>query len=466
MGSILVEDGLLITMDGRRRVIRNGSVMIEDGRIIDVGPADAIEGRYAPETKMDARGKLVLPGLVDTHIHLAQAMIRGCADDLSLVEWLQHRVWPLQGNYSAEDGRISSELCMLEMIKSGTTTFLESGLHTRYGFDGVAEALQKSGMRGVLSKMVMDGSGYGTKSGILHEGMVEDGDACLKEFRAMSSKWNGSAGGRVGVWLAARSLGAVSKELYEEIGRLGREYKTGVTMHLCEVQEDLAYAKKNHGCTPVEFADRVGLLGPNVVFAHMVWAGDGDIRLLASSGSNVAHCPASNSKLASGIAKVYEMLRGGVNVGLGCDGAPCNNTYDMVREMRLACLFQKARLLDPGALPATSALEMATLNGAKALGMQDQIGSIEAGKKADIILVDALTPHSTPSYDPVSSFVYSGTGGDVSSVIVDGKIVMEERVVKTMDEDRILREAATNGRRVMERAGIKVAPSWSGREGA
>ena len=144
MGSILVEDGLLITMDGRRRVIRNGSVMIEDGRIIDVGPADAIGGRYAPETKMDARGKLVLPGLVDTHIHLAQAMIRGCADDLSLVEWLQHRVWPLQGNYSAEDGRISSELCMLEMIKSGTTTFLESGLHTRYGFDGVAEALQKS----------------------------------------------------------------------------------------------------------------------------------------------------------------------------------------------------------------------------------------------------------------------------------------------------------------------------------
>ncbi len=369
---------------------------------------------------------LVLPGLVDTHVHLAQALIRGCADDTSLIDWLQKFVWPLQGNFEAEDGKVSAELCMLEMIKSGTTTFLESLLHSRYGFDGVAQSVDDSGMRGILSKTVMGLPGYGTKDSIMHPGMIEQAETCLREVEDHFEHWNGRGNGRIRVWYGARSLGGCTPELYKQIASGAQRLGTGVTIHLSEVQEDVRFAQKEYGKMPAEFMDEVGLVGPNVVFAHGVWLTEKEWRILAMKGASVAHCPSSNMKLASGIAKVPEMMQLGVNVSLGCDGGPSNNCYDMIREMKTASLLQKARLLDPLVMNAETVLEMATINGARALGLQKEIGSIDVGKKADMILVRLRAPHLMPTISPLSNLVYAAEGSDVDTVIIDGKIIMEE----------------------------------------
>ncbi len=434
--------------------------MIEGDRITKVGKAGEVRANPRAEFEIDANGTVVLPGLVDIHVHLAQALLRGCADDTALIDWLQKYVWPLQGNFDAEDGRVSAELCMLEMIKSGTTTFLESLLHSRYGFDGIARSLQQSGMRGLLSKTVMGLPGYGTEKGIMHPGMVEDAETCLREVESHFKRWNAKAGGRIRVWYGARSLGGCTRQLYERIAKGAARLGTGVTMHLGEVKEDVRYAKKEFEMMPAELMNQVGLVGRNVVFAHGIWLTEKEWQILANKGASVAHCPSSNMKLASGTAKVPEMLDAGVNVGLGCDGGPSNNCYDMVREMKTASLLQKGRLLDPLAMRAETVLEMATINGGEALGLQKDLGSIEVGKKADLILVSLKKPHLTPAFNPVSHLVYAAEGSDVETVIIDGEIVMENRNVKTFDEEKVIREANRRGEKLLERAGVGIASMW------
>ena len=441
-------------------MFRDGAVFIQNDRILFVGKADEARRLGKAELEIDARNMLVLPGLIDTHVHLAQALIRGCADDASLIDWLKKYVWPLQGNFEAEDGRASAELCMLEMIKSGTTTFLESLLHSRYGFDGIAESLEASGMRGILSKTVMGLSAYGSERNIMHPGMVEDAETCLQDAETHFKRWNGAGDGRIKVWYGARSLGGCTPQLYRQIASGADHLGTGVTMHLGEVRQDTEYTRKEFGKTPVEFMSEVGLVGPRVVFAHGVWLTDIDWAILAARGPSVAHCPSSNLKLASGIAKVPEMMKAGVNVSLGCDGGPSNNCYDMIREMKTASLVQKARLLDPLIMNAETVLEMATINGAKALGLQKEIGSIETGKKADLVLVGVDKAHLTPHLNPVSNLVYSAQGADVETVIIDGKVVMEHRRVMTLNDDKILREANYRAAKLLERTGIGVAPGW------
>jgi cytosine/adenosine deaminase-related metal-dependent hydrolase len=262
------------------------------------------------------------------------------------------------------------------------------------------------------------------------------------------------------VWYGARSLGGCTRELYQQIGEGARRLGTGITMHLGEVQEDVRYAKE-FDRLPGEFVDDVGLLDSTIVFAHGVWLAERDWQIFAKKGASVAHCPSSNMKLASGIAPVVEMRRAGVNVGLGCDGGPSNNCYDMIREMKTASLLHKVRLMDPLAADAESVLEMATVNGAKALGMQNEIGSIEVGKKADLILVAMRKPHLVPVFNPVSHLVYAAEGPDVNTVVIDGKVVMQNLVVKTLDEDRVLSNAAERGSRLLRRAGIEIKPRWN-----
>jgi cytosine/adenosine deaminase-related metal-dependent hydrolase len=351
---------------------------------------------------------------------------------------------------------------MLEMIKSGTTTFLESLLHSRYGFNGVAQSVDDSGMRGILSKTVMGLPGYGTKGSIMYPGMIEQAETCLREVEDHFEQWNGRGNGRIRVWYGARSLGGCSPELYKQIASRAQRLGTGVTIHLSEVQEDVRFAQKEYGKMPAEFMDQVGLVGPNVVFAHGVWLTEKEWRILAMKGASVAHCPSSNMKLASGIAKVPEMMQVGVNVSLGCDGGPSNNCYDMIREMKTASLLQKARLLDPLVMNAETVLEMATINGARALGLKREIGSIEIGKKADMILVRLGAPHLMPTISPLSNLVYAAQGSDVDTAIIDGKIVMENRVVKTLDESKILRQASERGEKLLERSGIRVDSKWPG----
>jgi cytosine/adenosine deaminase-related metal-dependent hydrolase len=286
--------------------------------------------------------------------------------------------------------------------------------------------------------------------------LIEEKEACLREARAMISKWNPIEDGKVKVWLAPRSLGGCSKELYEEVAETARESQTGVTMHLAEVKEDIHYTETNYGQKPVEFIQSVGLTGRNVLFAHMVWLDEEEIHLVAKTGTNVVHCPSSNLKLASGIPKIPEMLVAGVNVSLGCDGAPCNNSYDLIRELKLAGLIQKARLLDPKAMPASTVMEMATINGARAIGMESELGSIEKGKRADLALIDLRKPHLVPYHDIVSNLVYSAMGSDVETVLIDGKIIVDKGNVRTIDETRVLAEADARRTDLIARAGIKL----------
>jgi len=454
MESILIEHGVVVTLDARRRVIRDGAVMIQGSGIIEVGKTGELHRKYAPEHTIDASRKLVIPGLIDCHVHLAQALIRGCADDVALIDWLGKYVWPLQGNYDRQDGRISARLCMLEMIKSGTTSFIESMIHTRYGFDGIANAVEESGMRGCLAKTIMDMPAYGRKQ-MMHPGMVEDGEKSLYETGQMIDRWNGKADGRIRVWFGPRSLGACSKSVYERIADEASRRKAGITMHLCEVREDVKYARRKFGKSPVAFAKEVGLLGPRTVLAHAVWLADRDIGILSKARTSVCHCPSSNSKLASGIAPVPEMLERGVNVALGCDGGPSNNTYDMIREMKLAACIHKARLLDPMTMPAQSVLEMATIGGARAIGMQNQLGTLEPGKLADIVLVNLDSVHMVPNNNYVSDLVYAGCGADVDTVIVDGEVIMEHRNVKTLNEHEIIQRARERASGLLERTGLK-----------
>ena len=408
------------------------------------------------EKRISAKGMAVIPGLIDTHLHLAQSLLRGCADDLSLVEWLRQRVWPIQASFTEEDGRTSAELSMLEMIRSGTTSFVGVDVVSRYGFDGIARSVEKAGMRGVLAKTIMDSPGYGRKGTIMPAGLVEERGACIREAKSMVKKWNEIKGGLVRTWLAPRSLGGCSRELYEEVAALAGEWKARVTMHLAEVKEDVRYAKQNFGMTPFEFIESAGLAGPGSLFAHMVWLTDSDVRRVAETKSNVAHCPSSNLKLASGIPKVPELLDAGANVGLGCDGAPCNNSYDMIREMKIAAVVQKGRLLNPLTMPAATVLEMATVRGARAMGMDFDIGSIEVGKKADLVFIDLKKPHLTPFRNIVSNIVYSAMGSDVDTVMVDGKLLLRRGKSLTLDAERIMGEAQRRQNELISKSGVRA----------
>jgi cytosine/adenosine deaminase-related metal-dependent hydrolase len=457
--SILIKNGYILTLNPKREIITGGSLYIDNDTIADVGKTEDLKGHKA-ELVLDAKNKIVMPGLIDTHTHLAQALIRGCADDVSLVDWLKKYVWVLQGNFTQDDGRVSAELCMAEMIRTGTTSFIECMIHTRYGFDGIAQAVDRVGMRGALSKIIMDSTGYADSADIMYPGMVEDAGACLKETEQMYTKWHGEADGRIQVWYGLRSLGGVTPELFKDVAHKTREKNTHMTMHLGEVVDDVRYVKDNFNTNLTGFAREHELLGPEMVFAHGIHFEDAELKVLAETKSNIAHCPASNTKLASGFAKVPQMLEIGVPVSLGCDGGPSNNTYDMIREMRLAALIHKAVSKNPLVVSAEDVIEMATLGGAVAMGIDDKIGSLEPGKFADIILIDMYDLGLTPPVNPVSNLVYSGNGLSVDTTIVNGKVLMNNKQLLTLDVEQVTSKARAHIADLLERANVDIRPKW------
>ncbi|MCL4561522.1 MAG: amidohydrolase [Chloroflexi bacterium] len=450
----------ILTLNPQRQILTDGAVVTQGSRIVAVGKSAELLQRFPDQEQHDCRGNILMPGLIDTHVHTAQAMIRGCADDLTLLDWLGKRVWVLQGNYTEEDGRASAALCILEMIKSGTTSFIEINLAERYGFDGVAGVVVNSGIRAAIGKIVMDLPSYARKQGFMHPGMIEDGETSLRNTLAAYDRWNGAANGRLRVWFGPRTPGGVTPSLYDRLSKLAAERGMGITIHLSAVREDLDYAREQGFRSPVEFARAHGLLGERTVLAHCVWTDAEDWKILAETGTHVSHNPASNSKTAAGIAPVQGMLQAGVNVTIGCDGGPSNNTYDMLRDLRMVSYLASLRENDPTVVPAETVLEMATLNGARAFGMGDQLGSIEPGKLADFIVIDTRAPHLTPSWDPVSTVAYAAHGSDVDTVVIDGQVVMEGRKVLTMDEGAIVEEAGRRAGEVARRAGLQIGPRW------
>jgi cytosine/adenosine deaminase-related metal-dependent hydrolase len=457
---MLFTNATIITMNPTRDIITGGAIAIKDNRIAAVGKTDALLRQYSGDQVIDVKGKLIIPGLIDTHVHLAQALIRGCADDMALIQWLYERVWVLQGNFTHDDGYVSARLCIAEMLKSGTTTFLESMLAHRYGFDGIARAVDESGIRACLAGIVMDIGTYATQSSSMHPGMVESRETSLFGVLDMHSKWHGAANDRVHVWFGPRTPGGVSSELYREMSDYAHQRDMGITMHLAEVEADKIFLNEKYGLSPVYYAESVGLLGPKTVLVHMVWLARADIDKLAETRTSVSHNPSSNSKLASGVCKVPQMLASGVNVALGCDGGPSNNDYDLVREMKLAAIIHKAVTNNPLIVPAETVLEMATINGARALGLEQEIGSLEVGKKADLVIIDLNRLHTTPSPNPISSLVYAATGAEVDTVVVDGRIVVEHGQLLTMDENEVMEQAHQHAGALYRRAGIEIKPTW------
>lgn len=408
-------------MDQKRRVFERGSVAIEGDKIVAVGK----DVKEKADTVIDARGKVVLPGLINCHTHLSMTLLRGVADDMPLMQWLETRIWPIEKNLRAEDCYVGALLGCLETIKSGTTCFAD-----QYFFmEHVARAVEEAGMRASLSY------------GIIELGDPKRRESELRAGEKLVKECQGKAEGRISTMFGPHAPYTCSPECLMKVKELAKKYKVGIHTHVSESQDEIKQITEKYGKRPVEHLDAIGFLGPEVLAAHCVWLTEREIKILKERGVKPVHNPVSNMKIGCGVAPVPEMLAAGIPVALGTDGAASNNALDMFNEMKFAALLNKVHKLDPVAVPAPSALEMATINGAIALGLQDKIGSLEAGKKADIVLVDLKKSHLTPLHNVISHLVYSALGCDVDTTIVDGKILMQGRKVLTLDEDKVLERA-------------------------
>ncbi len=459
---MLYTNATVITMDAHRRVLDHGALLVDDDRIAAVGPAAELETRYPHAPRRDLRRMVVMPGLVNTHVHLSQCLIRGIGDDLALKPWLLERIWPAVGSYTEEDHRTSAELCLLELMKSGTTTFLETFLEGNHSFDSVVEAVVRSGMRAGIARCVMDIDAFTGGGGEMHPGLVESREESIAGALALDDRWTGAGDGRIQIWFGPRPPGGTSESLLREMMQLARSRRMPVNMHLAEDLGRVAYIRDTFdGASPVELCERVGMLGPDVLLVHCVnITDDADIATIAATGTHVSHNPASNSKLGMGVAPLRRWLDAGVNVALGTDGGPCNNTYDLMRDFRWVSYLHKAVEQDATLVPAELVLEMATLHGAAALGLQEEIGSLEVGKKADFIAIDLDQPHFVLAPDVVSAIAWCALGSDVHTVVINGQVTVEGGTCTTLPEQEVLPRARAQAAAVLERAGITITPTW------
>jgi len=438
--SILIKNGTIVTMDAKDSIVR-GDLLIRDGRITSVGEQDTSKS----DEVIDASGCAVLPGFVQTHIHLCQTLFRGAADDLSLIDWLKKRIWPMEAAHTRESIRASAQLGIAELIKSGTTCALtmETVRHT----EEVLRVVEEAGFRATVGKCMMD------KGDDLPAELYEETRASVDQSLALIEKWHGKADGRIRCCFAPRFAVSCTNELLSEVAKLAREHGVMIHTHASENRSECEIVERETGMRNIDYLNSLGIVGSHVVLAHCIHLDNTEMETLAATSTNVAHCPSSNLKLGSGIARVTEMLARGISVSLGADGAPCNNRLDMFTEMRSAALLQKA-LHGPEVLPADKALRMATIEGARALGIADEIGSLEAGKRADVIVVDFDQLHSAPKTDVISSIVYSAQAADVRTTIIDGCIVMRDRELMTMSEADVIAEANREAMALSERAPV------------
>jgi 5-methylthioadenosine/S-adenosylhomocysteine deaminase len=405
--------------------VKHGSVLIENDLIQEVGP----DGGGQADVVIDGEGKVLIPGLVNTHTHLSMTLLRGMADDLPLQTWLEDYIWPAEAHLDGGHCYAGAILAALEMIKSGTTC-----CNDMYFFmDDVARALDEAGLRGVICH------------GMIDTGDEEKRKKEIRETQRIIDQCHNTAGGRITVALGPHAPYTCSEELLrwsrEKADQEGLQIHIHVSETEGEVQNILGSTQKR----PFDYLDSIGLLGPDLLAAHAVWLKNDEINLIRKRGVKLSHNPVSNMKLASGISPVTELVDQGVCVALGTDGAASNNNLDLFQEMKASTLLQKVNQKDPTALPARKVLEMATSDGARALGLEDEIGTIGVGKKADLVLVDMKAPHLTPQRNPLSHLVYSAGGSDVDTVICNGQILMQEKEVLVLDQLEVMeiaREAA------------------------
>ena len=438
--TVLIRGGAVVMMDAAETVLV-GDVLVRGGRIEAVGDVSAATA----DLTIDARGCAVLPGFVQTHVHLCQTLFRGAADDLQLLDWLKRRVWPMEAAHDAASLRASARLGVAEMIRGGTTCALtmETVNHT----EEVFRVVEESGFRATVGKCMMD------KGEEVPAGLREESEDSIRESLALLERWHGRAGGRIRYCFAPRFAISCTRELLERVAVLARERGVMIHTHASENRSEIELVERETGKRNVLYLDSLGVSGPHVLLAHCVHLDGDEVGLLASKGTHVAHCPSSNMKLGSGVAPVMEMLDAGVSVSLGADGAPCNNRLDMFTEMRSAALLQKvSRGAD--ALPARRVLRMATRDGARALGLETEVGSLEVGKRADVTVVELGRLHTTPTPDVVSTLVYAAEARDVRDVLIDGRAVLREGRLQTLDEREVVAEAVRQYELLAARSGV------------
>lgn len=419
----------LLPMDDSQSVIEHGGVAVAGDSILAVGKADGLLAQF-PEAEVIAEPMgLIMPGLVNVHTHAAMSLFRGLADDLPLMQWLQDYIFPVEATLTGEQVYQGTLLSLCEMIKSGTTTFCDM-----YLFAGeVARAASEAGMRAWIGEVLYDfpSPNYGE---------LENGFAYVQE---LLDRYRNHP--LISITLDPHAVYTCSPELLTRLGGLARAEGALYVIHLAENEEEVRTCRQRYGRTPVEHLESLGLLGPHVAAAHCVMLTNAEIALLAARGVKVAHCPESNLKLASGVAPVVDMLAAGIAVGIGTDGSASNNDVDMFGEMNTTAKIHKVDRLDPTAMNAATTLHAATMGGAKVLGAEHLIGSLAPGKKADCIVLDLDQPHLTPIYHPVSHLVYAARGGDVIHSVINGRVVMRDRRLLTLDEPAILARAAEIG---------------------
>ena len=418
----------VITQDAARHVIQNGAIAIRADRIVAVGPKSEIDARYKPATRLDRPDAILAPGLVNTHTHAAMSLFRGIADDLKLQDWLEHYIFPAEAkNVTPDFVRWGTRLGCLEMLLGGTTTFTDM----YYFEDVVAEVAKEAGIRGVLGETII---GFPVADNKTPADALAYTEKYLSRFRNDPL---------IVPAVAPHALYTNSDETLKASRALANKYNAPLVIHLSETKKENDDALAARHMTPTKILDTLGVLTGRTVAAHAVWVDEADMAILKSRGVGVAHCPSSNIKLASGVAPVVRMLALDIAVGLGPDGpAGSNNDFDMFEEMDLAAKLQKVTTMNPQALPATAALEMATIRGARALGMEKEIGSLEPGKRADLITVRLDRPNAVPLYDAISQMVYALKAGDVRDVMVNGKPVVRDGRSLTLNEPLILQKAA------------------------
>jgi len=436
--SLIVTGGTVLTQNASHQVLAPGAVAVDGAAIVAVDRPDVIASRFTAANTIDVHDQVVLPGLINTHTHAPMVLYRGLADDLALMDWLQKYIFPAEAKtVSPEMVRIGTRLAALEMIESGTTTYADM----YYFEEEIARVTKTVGLRGVLGQTILQFPVPDAKTPA--DGLRRT-EAFIKEFKD---------DGLIVPAVAPHAMYTNDRATLIACAALARKYGVPLITHLAETEDEIRIARDRYQMTPAAYLESIGFWGPRTLAAHGVWVTDDDIGILRKHDVGVAHNPESNMKLASGAAPVTKYLNAGIALGLGTDGAASNNDLDMFGAMRQAAFLAKLSTRDPTAVPAQTALDMATIGGARALGMARDLGSLEAGKRADLITVSMNSARQTPMYDPVSHLVYVGRGDDVRTTIVDGKVLMIERQVRTLDQSTVIADANRFAAKVREAVG-------------
>lgn len=454
---LIVRNATVITMDGSRRILDNGAIAIHKGLINAVGRSSELADITA-DVELKGKDMIVLPGLINPHIHLSYSLGRGCGDDLPFPRWLPV-VYRLEDGYTEDEWYLTSLLSMAEMIKSGTTCFGDTNVYEELGT--VAKAVEASGMRAVLGKIIRDeDSEELRRNPALRKIWTRDHPRSLSVAAAVENwrQWNGKFDGRLSIRLSPAVWPVCSKASYLQAAEASRTHGIGSLIHHTETVEWKTFVEREYGKTPTRMLQDFGILGPNTLLENMTWLNDDEIDVLAESGTPINYLPTSNLKNYLGVLDIRKISDRGIPVSLGTSGGLINNVNDMFREMLVLALQQRMLRKETDAIAPETVLEMATITAARTLGLESQIGSLEPGKRADLCMIDTRQPHLVPVVNPVSTIVYCATGADVDTVIIDGKVVMKERQLKTIDQGDVVDRAQRDGLAALKRTGIFSQP--------